>query len=77
MNPEQPRGVGGGLLPLFDQLHDFLLLMWIESLGLPPPTRPSLRADLKPSRVRSLSMARSNSANEPIRIVAQMCCECV
>ena len=37
----------------------------IVSLGLRPPTRPSFRAASRPFFVRSRSMARSNSANEP------------
>ena len=38
---------------------------WGLSFGGRPPIRPSLRAASRPALVRSLSIARSNSANAP------------
>ena len=58
--------VGRSALAGVNQRHNLLLLSGLGlNLGRRPPKRPSLLAATSPLRVRSRSMARSNSAKEP------------
>ena len=63
MDPEDAGDIGAAR-PAASMRENFGSLMRHE-LGRRPPLRPCSRAALSPARVRSRTMARSNSAKEP------------